>query len=88
MAERKRRRIGRPPLPMPDPIPDTPENVARAIMRTRPMKDHEWRYLRESPAKYDPELKEGLTRAERRRAMREGREGAQVIDRISYTCPN
>ena len=33
---------GRPPKPMPDPIPDTPENVARAIMRG-PAKAH-WRF--------------------------------------------
>ena len=29
---------------MPEPIPDTPENVARAIMRGPPKKG--WRYLR------------------------------------------
>ena len=36
---------GRPPkLVMPDPIPDTPENIARAILR-RPPKE-EWDYLK------------------------------------------
>ena len=35
--------IGRPPRPMPDLIPDTPENVARAIMAGPPKKN--WRYL-------------------------------------------
>lgn len=41
---RKRRR-GRPPRPMPERIPDTPENVARALMMTPPI--DEWDYLRE-----------------------------------------
>ena len=36
---------GRPAtLKMPEPIPDTPENVARAIMKDPPKKD--WRYLK------------------------------------------
>ena len=36
---------GRPvEYPMPEPIPDTPENVARAIMRAPPKK--EWNYLK------------------------------------------
>ena len=36
---------GRPvKLKMPEPIPDTPDNVARAIMRGPPKK--EWRYLK------------------------------------------
>ncbi len=33
---------GRPPKPMPEPIPDTPENVARLIMKGPPKKD--WRF--------------------------------------------
>ena len=38
------RKPGRPVTnTMPPPIPDTPENVARAIMRAPPKK--EWRYL-------------------------------------------
>ena len=39
-----KRSVGRPPLPMPAPIPDTPENVMRAIVNTPPKK--EWRYLK------------------------------------------
>ena len=36
---------GRPAtLKMPEPIPDTPENVARAIMKGPPKKD--WRYIK------------------------------------------
>lgn len=35
---------GRPPVrAMPEPIPDTPENVARAIMQGPPKRD--WRFL-------------------------------------------
>ena len=32
--------------PMPDPIPDTPENVARALVTTPPKNDDEWDYLK------------------------------------------
>ena len=42
----ERRRRGRPPREMPDPIPDTPENIARALVTSAP-KD-EWRYLADS----------------------------------------
>ena len=41
MADPPRKR-GRPPKPMPERIPDTPENVMRAIIATPPDKD--WRY--------------------------------------------
>ena len=34
---------------MPDPIPDTPQNVARALMTTPPPKESEWQYLRDAP---------------------------------------
>ena len=46
MPRRKKRR-GRPPLPMPESIPDTPENVARAVLNTRPKKADEWRYIKD-----------------------------------------
>ena len=32
---------------MPEPIPDTPENIMRAILDTPPKRDDEWRYLTE-----------------------------------------
>lgn len=32
---------------MPEPIPDTPENIMRAIVSTLPKADDEWRYLSE-----------------------------------------
>ena len=50
-SQEPKRPRGRPPtrLPMPEPIDDTPENVARAIMQGPPKKD--WRYLQESKDK-------------------------------------
>ena len=38
---------GRPARPMPPPINDTPENVARAILSTPPKPPGDWKYLRE-----------------------------------------
>ena len=32
---------------MPAPIPDTPENVARALMSTPPKDEGDWDYLKE-----------------------------------------
>jgi len=41
--------VGRPTTrTMPPPIPDTPENVARAIMKSKPKKD--WDYLKNKSA--------------------------------------
>ena len=40
------RPVGRPPLEMPDPIPDTWENVAKALVVTTPKKPDEWEYLK------------------------------------------
>ena len=41
------RKRGRPPVyVMPDPIPETPKNVARAILNTPPKKDNEWDFLK------------------------------------------
>ncbi len=39
--------VGRPAKPMPPPIPDTPENVAKAILFTPPKPEQEWEYLSE-----------------------------------------
>ena len=44
MAKRKR---GRPAKLMPDAIPDTPENVARALLFSSPKERDEWEYLNE-----------------------------------------
>ena len=43
----KKRKVGRPPLPMPEPIPDTAENVAAAMFKVPAKKRDEWRYLKE-----------------------------------------
>lgn len=44
----KKRSRGRPvEKPLPDPIPDTPENVARALVTTPPKDDDEWDYLKD-----------------------------------------
>jgi hypothetical protein len=32
---------------MPEQIPDTPENVARALLNTPPKKDEDWDYLKD-----------------------------------------
>jgi hypothetical protein len=42
MSEKRRKR-GRPPKPMPEQIPDTPEAIARACMQGPPKPD--WDYL-------------------------------------------
>ena len=39
---------GRPARPMPELIPDTPENIARTSMMGPPKKQKQWRYLQES----------------------------------------
>ena len=31
---------------MPEPIPDTPENIARALLTTTPKGEDEWDYLK------------------------------------------
>ena len=39
---------GRPvELEMPEPIPDTPENIARALLTTPPKGEDEWDYLKD-----------------------------------------
>lgn len=30
---------------MPEKIPDSPENIMRALCKTPPKKDHEWEYM-------------------------------------------
>jgi hypothetical protein len=36
--------------PLPEPIPDSPENIARAVFATPPKKPEEWRHIREREA--------------------------------------
>ena len=46
-GEGSKRARGRPvEKEWPDQIPDTPENVARAILSTPPKKDEEWEYMK------------------------------------------
>ena len=46
--EKTKRPRGRPvEKPMPEPIPDTPENIMRAILNTPPKRDDEWDYLKQ-----------------------------------------
>ena len=46
-TDKPKRPRGRPvEKPMPEPIPDTPENIARACMQGPPKK--EWRYLKDA----------------------------------------
>ena len=48
----KAKKAGRPPtLTMPEPIDDTPENVAKTMMRTPPRKRGEWKFMQSKGAK-------------------------------------
>lgn len=43
---------GRPlKLTMPEPIPDTLENVAKAVLATPPRKHNEWEFIQERAAR-------------------------------------
>ena len=44
----EKRKRGRPSKydKLPDKIPNTPENIAKAILNTPPKKPEEWRYLK------------------------------------------
>ena len=47
---RKKKQRGRPPTkPMPERIPDTPDNVARAVLNTPPKSKGDWDYLKKEP---------------------------------------
>lgn len=41
---------GRPGRPMPEQIPDTPENIMRALMGTPYKKPEEWDFMQQVPA--------------------------------------
>ena len=53
MNPRPKRPVGRPPLELPDPIPDTPENIARVVLNTKPKKRGEWRFEKKRRQKSD-----------------------------------
>ena len=43
-----KRKRGRPvKYTMPEPIPDTAENIAKAILFTPPKKPHEWKFMKD-----------------------------------------
>lgn len=44
-AKQEARKAGRPPLAMPEPINDTPENVAKATLSTLHRKRGEWKFM-------------------------------------------
>ena len=46
--QRAKKPRGRPvEHPMPDPIPDTPENIMKAFLRTPPRKRSDWEFVKE-----------------------------------------
>jgi len=47
MTDQAKRSPGRPPKPLPEPIPDSAENVLKALLSTPPKR--RWRYLRRRP---------------------------------------
>ena len=54
MADKPKRGRGRPPRSMPEQIPDTPENVARALLTTPPKRDDEWDYMKATRSRRAP----------------------------------
>ena len=38
---------------LPDPIPDTPENIMKAFLKTPPRKREEWKFVQEREEKTD-----------------------------------
>ena len=44
-AKQEARRAGRPPLAMPEPFDDTPENIAKSVLSTPAQKRDEWRFM-------------------------------------------
>ena len=51
----KKAKRGRPvEYPMPEPIPDTPENIMKAFLKTPPRKREEWKFFQERDKKQAP----------------------------------
>ena len=42
---------GRPGRPMPERMPDSPENIMRALLATPPKKRDEWDFMQSIPAR-------------------------------------
>ena len=52
MATKEKRPRGRPPKPIPEPIPDDPEHVARVVLTTPP--PDRWKYLEQDEKNESP----------------------------------
>ena len=50
--QRKVRKAGRPPKPMPESIPDSPENVIDAVLNTPPRKRSGWKFMQRKSVEY------------------------------------
>ena len=50
MAKNEKRRRGRPPLPLPEPINRPMEEIAQTVLKAKPKSEEEWEYLREHEA--------------------------------------
>ena len=50
--------------PLPEPIPDTPENIAKAILATPPRKRNEWQHVREREAPAYHDIRQRTDRAQ------------------------
>ena len=74
---------------MPDPIPDTPQNVAKILLTSPPKRRDQWRYIQQHGRVRErtPNPVATGTRADRRRAKREARKG-RLIDFTSVSCPS
>ena len=48
MTDKSKRKRGRPVEKLVEPIPDTPENIADAILASPPRKAGEWKYKRQA----------------------------------------
>ena len=48
MVKKNKLPRGRPARPMPDPIPDTPENVARIVLQAPKQPKDGWDYLKKA----------------------------------------
>ena len=56
----KAKKVGRPPtLTMPEPIPDTIENVMDAVLTTPPKKRSEWKYVQRQHKSSNHEIASG-----------------------------
>ena len=51
MMEGKKAKRGRPPNPMPEKIPDTPENIANSLMSSPPKSKEDWAYLKNTASR-------------------------------------